>query len=118
MDGTISNTQCVAVWVWCITSSSQRRRAKRVPRKEKIKTHFLHACWEPVFLHVLGQVLEATLEFRLSFSHLKDAGRHMLTRESCLIGHYNHLYVTDILSDADAVECGPFSSGSKFESQV
>ena len=119
MDGTSSNIQCMAVWVWCITSSSQRRRAKRVSRKEKeIKVHFLHACWEPVFLHVLGQVLEATLEFQLSFSHLKEAERHMPTRESCVIGRYNHLYVMDILSDAEAVECGPFISGSKFESQV
>lgn len=75
MDGTSSNIQCTDLWVWCITSSRQRRRAKTVSRKEKqIKMHFLHACWEPVYLHVLGQVLEATLEFQLSFSHLKEAG--------------------------------------------
>lgn len=42
----------------------------------------------------------------------------MLTGESCLIRRYNHPYVMDILSSADAVECGLFLSGSKFESQV
>jgi len=69
VDGTSSNIHRMAVWLWHVTSSSQRRRGPRKGKETKMR--FLHACWEPAFLH--GQVLEATLELQLSFSHLKEA---------------------------------------------
>lgn len=95
------------------------KEPKECPERQKeIKMHFLHACWDSVFLHVLGWVLEANLEFQLSLSHLKEVGRDVLTGGKLSHRTVQPPDVMDILSDADAVECGPFVSGSKFESQV
>lgn len=78
-------------WSGASPPPARGKEPKECPERQKeIKMHFLHACWDSVFLHVLEWVLEANLEFQLSLSHLKEVGRDVLTGESCLIGRYNH----------------------------